>query len=208
MGLIKSSAKSQKPSGERRKKERDFNTLTQQLHDEDPIKRRWAARDLLEYREQAIDALCKRLEKEKDQSVQDVILNVLLEINREPIAEKLLPFLSSEDAALRNRVIEVLQKMPYQMEKHIEKLLDHPDPDVRIFTINILSSLKHKHVPKWILDVALRDEHVNVVSTALDALSELVVTYDMRDNLLKIKDKFKDEPYINFVIDSILEGIE
>lgn len=157
MGLIKSrKTEPTKEDGprERRKKERNFDTLVEQLQDDDSIKRRWAARDLLEYGERAILPLCERLEKETDKSVQDVILNVLLEINCEPIAEKLIPFLSSEDAALRNRVIEVLQKMPDQMEKHIEKLLTHPDPDIRIFALNILSSLKHKDVPKWILETA------------------------------------------------------
>ena len=103
--------------------------------------------------------------------------------------------------------IEALQNMPEQMEKHIEKILKDKDPDVRIFAINILESLKHKDVPKWLLETALNDDHVNVVATALDALTELV-TPDMKDDLKKIQQKFKDEPYINFVINSMLEGLE
>ncbi len=194
------------PKKERRRVERDFASLIIQLNDPDPQKRRWAVRDLLQYKEQAIEPLCNRLSVEQDPSVQDAILNVLQEINQEPIAEKLIPFLRSQDAGLRNRVIETLQNMPDQMEKHIEDLLNDPDPDIRIFAINILESMKHKDVPKWLLNTALRDEHINVVATALDALTELV-TPDMKEDLKKIKQKFKDEPYINFVIDSMLESM-
>ncbi len=195
------------PQKERRKKERDFASLVVQLNDPDPQKRRWAARDLLQYGKDAIEPLCNRLRVEDDPSVQEAILSVLESINEEPIAERLIPLLKSKDAGLRNRVIEALQNMPEQMEKHIEKILKDEDPDVRIFAINILESLKHKDVPKWLLETALKDDHVNVVATALDALTELV-TVDMKDDLKKIQQKFKDDPYINFVINSMLEGLE
>ncbi len=206
MALKKAGSQPPPKDKERRRVKRDFASLITQLNDPDPQKRRWAVRDLAQYKEDAIDPLCNRLTVEQDAAVQEAILSVLEDINEEPIAEKLIPLLSSQDAGLRNKVIETLQNMPDQMEKYIESLLKDPDPDIRIFAINILESLKHKDVPKWLLNTALNDEHINVVATSLDALTELV-SPEMKEDLKKIQQRFKDDPYINFVIDSMLENL-
>ncbi|WP_457571851.1 HEAT repeat domain-containing protein [Desulfovulcanus sp.] len=192
---------------ERRKQTRDFTTLVTQLNHNDPQQRRWAARDLLQFKEKSIEPLCQRLELEDDPSVQEVILDILQIINQEPAAELLIPFLSSQDAGLRNKVIETLQAMPDLMEKHVEKLLQNSDPDIRIFALNILQSLKHEHVPQWLLLTAMHDDHINVVATALDGLTE-VATPEMIEDLKSVAARFPDDDYIQFIVNDIVQSLQ
>ncbi len=191
---------------ENRKFKRDFDGLITQLNQGNKNERRWAARDLAQYGEKAIVPLCERLKHEEDPAVQDAILNSLVEIKRPPIGEKLIPFLRSDDASLRNKVIDALRTMPELVEMHIDKLIRDEDPDVRIFTVNIMQELRHPMVPKWLAEIIENDEHINVVGTALDALAE-IATPDMRDTILKVKERF-DDPYIHFVVDNIIKGFE
>ena len=207
MALRKSTTTDSVVKKDRRKQPRDFNSLVEQLNHDDPGQRRWAARDLLAFKDKAIEPLCHRLQHENEPSVQEVILDILQLINQEPAAELLIPYLKSNDAGLRNKVIETLQAMPELMEKHIENLLHDPDPDIRIFALNILQSLKHEHVPHWLLLTALNDNHINVVATALDGLTE-VATPEMIEDLKKIQQKFANDDYITFIIDDIIQGLQ
>jgi len=51
--------------------------------------------------------------------------------------------------------------------------LADPDPDVRIFAVNILESLRHAEVENWLIQVLSEDTHVNVCATAIDLCSEV-----------------------------------
>lgn len=207
MSLIKKSKSQQSHlTSDRRQKERDLDFLLEQLNHDDPTQRRWAARDLQTYGDLAIEPLCKRLEKEKDNAVQDAILDALLTLDQELVINFLLPFLSSEDAGLRNKVIDILQQMPI-IEKYISSLLNNKNPDIRIFAINILQALPNYNIGEILLKIALKDDNINVVATALDALVE-IATPDMKDKLEKIKLKFKDREYICFVVDTILDLLQ
>ncbi len=206
MALKKGSPQASKNSmGEKRTIKRDFEGLVTQLQSGDKTQRRWAARDLAQYGERAIDPLCSRLEKEEDPAVQEAILASLMEIKKPPIGERLIPLLRSEDAGLRNKVIEALQTMPELVQAHVDSLLKDPDPDVRIFAINIIQWVKHPDVPKWLLKVIKEDSHINVVGTALDALAD-IATEDMKEDILEVKKRF-DDPYIHFVVEEILKGL-
>ncbi len=205
MGLKKRTQREEQKREEKRAIKRDLDGLITQLQRGDRVQRRWAARDLAQYGEEAIDPLCSRLEKETDPAVQEAILSSLMEIKRPPIGERLIPLLRSDDAGLRNRVIEALQSMPELVESHVDELLGDPDPDMRIFAINIIQWVKHPDVPKWLLEVIKRDEHINVVGTALDALTD-IATEDMKEDILRVKERF-DDPYIHFVVDEIIKGL-
>jgi HEAT repeat protein len=73
--------------------------------------RRGAARDLGSHPE-AIPTLCARLGIETALSVRCVILTTLIALQSQAAVAGLLPHLRSEDAGLRNAVIEALQEMP------------------------------------------------------------------------------------------------
>lgn len=157
---------------ERRKAERNFENLKEQLFSNSATERRWAARDLAQYSE-ASPVLLKALEKEKDISVREVILSSLLAIRDEAAVKGLIELLKSDDAHLRNEVIETLKQMPDEVSPYIEKLIKSPDSDLRIFAINIMESLRHPKVLEWLSIILENDENLNVCATAIDLLADV-----------------------------------
>jgi HEAT repeat protein len=190
---------------ERRKVQRNFEGLVTQLSTENPKERRWAARDLADYKE-ASSYLVEQLMKEKDIAVREIIISSLLAIGDEIAIAGLINCLKSDDAHLRNSAIEALKQVSEKVSPYIEKLLQDREPDVRIFAVNILESLRHPNVVKWLIEVIEKDENVNVCATALDLLAE-VGTEEAIPAIKKVKERFKNEPYIQFASDIALKRI-
>jgi len=151
-------------------------------------------------------ALVSRLDREEDVAVREVILNSLARLNDVVAVEGLVRCLRSEDAALRNEVIETIQQMGSEVARVLESLLGDPDPDVRIFVVNILDSEQHPDVESWLIQVIDRDAHVNVCATAVDQLCE-VGTEAAIEPLLRLKARFATEAYIQFAADLALQRI-
>jgi len=204
MAFIKNGTLRQ-PPGDEREQPRDVAALVLQLGDPDPTARRWAARDLLPH-PQGTAALVDRLQVEQDSAVREVILTALARAG-DPIAVAgLVECLRSEDAQLRNEAIEAMKALPDEMAPVMGGLLSGPDPDVRILAVNILESLPHPQVEAWLIDVIERDPVVNVCATAVDLLGE-VGTAAAQGALVRLKQRFADEPYIQFAADLALQRI-
>lgn len=162
--------------------------------------RRMSARDLEHYPE-AVPALLSQLNREESASVSYAIFIALARIGNSEAVKGILPFLRSENAGLRNAAIEVLKDLPDSLAPHMETLLHDQDPDVRIFAVNILESLRHPRVVEWLLEVIEHDPHVNVCATALDLLAE-VGDEACLEGLSQLKSRFPDEPYLRFAVDT------
>lgn len=204
MAIIKSSVSASREINQRQHG-RDFSGLLLELDSADPSARRWAARDLAEFSASAT-ALVARLKHEQDASVAEAILTTLTKL-ADPVAVAcLVECLRSEDVGLRNGVIEAMKNLPQEVAPIMGRLLHDPDPDVRIFAVNILESLAHPQVEAWLVDVIMHDEHVNVCATALDLLGE-VGSYASLNALQNLQLKFANEPYIQFAADLALKRI-
>lgn len=190
---------------ELRQNSRDLKGLINELNDKDATKRRWAARDLADYPESAGNLLAI-LTNEPEHPVREAIFDSLCSIGGEDVVTGLIPILRLEDAALRNGAIEVLQSMPELVALHIIELLNDQDSDIRIFAIDILQVLAHPKTPQWLLSVLKDETHINVIATAVDRLSE-VGTPDMIDNLEAIKQRFPNEAYLSFAVDTAIHRI-
>jgi HEAT repeat protein len=188
-----------------RKQVRDCASLELQLSDPSPSARRWAARDLADCPDSS-GALVAQLQREEDCSVREIILTTLTQLGDEEAVAGLVDCLRSEDASLRNEAIEAMKLLPEEVAPIMGQLLKDPDPDVRIFAVNVLESLRHEQVEEWLNDVIEQDAHVNVCSTAVDLLVEVGTTYSW-DALNKLKLRFPDEPYICFATDLALKRI-
>ena len=184
---------------------RDRDGLIAQLGDADPAVRRWAARDLGRHPE-AVPALAARLSVEAALAVREAILDALLVIANDEAVEELLVFLRSEDAALRNGAVAVLQQLPEPVSRQMQGLLADAAPDVRIMAIDILQTLPHAEAPLWLADLLGHERQVNVVGAAIDRLAE-IGTEDMLPLLGEVRDRFEDEPYIQFAIDTVVRRI-
>ena len=188
-----------------RKQGRDCADLVVQLSDPSPSARRWAARDLVECPD-ASTSLVEQLQREDDVSVREIILTTLTQLGDEVAVAGLVNCLRSEDASLRNEAIEAMKLLPDEVAPIMGHLLKDPDPDVRIFAVNVLESLRHEQVEEWLNDVIEHDAHVNVCATAVDLLGEVGTSYSW-DALKSLKARFPDEPYICFATDLALKRI-
>jgi HEAT repeat protein len=191
---------------EDRKQMRECPDLLLALTDASATARRWAARDLVNC-PNAVAALVNQLKCESDLSVREVILTTLTRLGDATAVAGLVDCLRSEDAALRNEAIEAMKQLPDEMAPIMRGLLTDADPDVRIFSVNVLESLRHPEVECWLIDVINQDVQINVCATAVDLLSE-VGTAAALEPLERLKARFADEPYIQFAADLALRRIK
>lgn len=188
-----------------RKQDRNCASLELQLSDPSPTARRWAARDLADCPDSSA-ALVEQLQREQDKTVREIILTTLTHLGDEEAVAGLVNCLRSEDASLRNEAIEAMKLLPDEVAPIMGQLLKDPDPDVRIFAVNVLESLRHEQVEEWLNEVIEHDAHVNVCATAVDLLGEVGTSYSW-EALEKLKARFPDEPYIRFAADLALKRI-
>lgn len=189
-----------------RRRPRDFAGLVEELADDNPVARRWAAKDLVAFGQEASPVLVARLQQEEDASVREAILLALTEIGDRTAVDGLVACLRSEDALLRNEAIEAMKWLPEAVAPLMAGLLADPDPDVRIFAVNVLESLRHPQVEQWLIEVIEEDEHINVCATAVDLLGE-VGSEAALVPLERLKARFANEPYIAFAADLAIRRI-
>ena len=175
------------------------------LHAAEPSVRRQAARALATHPSAAAD-LCDRLAVEAAPSVRSAIVTSLITMQSDSVVCGLLPCLRSEDAALRNVVIEALQRMPEALAPHIRSLLEDQDSDVRIFAVNVLGALAHPQSPRWLEAVLRCDMHVNVCAAAVEGLAELGDAESI-PALAGLPARFPGEPFIAFAVKAALARI-
>ena len=204
MGLVKHKVV---PLAERDKPQpgRSCSELAAALEGADAAGRRQAAREIAQFPDAAV-TLVSHLKCEQDAAVREVILTTLIHLNDASAVSGLADCLRSEDVALRNEVIEAFKQLGNEVVPVLRSLLADPDPDVRIFVVNILNSELHPEVESWLIDVIDRDTHVNVCATAVDLLCE-VGTKTSTDSLVRLKARFQSEPYIQFAADLALKRI-
>ena len=204
MGLVKGKAVGTADKAEPIE-QRSCEELVAALEDSDATVRRHAAQRITSCLN-AATALVSRLKREENTAVREAILNSLLRMHDPSIGRGLADCLRSEDAALRNDVIETFKQLGEEVAPILRSLLADPDPDVRIFVVNILNSNRHPDVEQWLIEVIEQDAHVNVCATAVDLLCE-VGTDAATDPLLRLKSHFAHETYIQFAADLALKRI-
>jgi HEAT repeat protein len=187
------------------KQQRNCKELAAALDDIDTVVRRHAARDIVACPHGATE-LVRRLKREQDAAVREAILNTLVRLNDSSAISGLVDCLRSEDAALRNEVIDTFRQLGNEVAPILRSLLADSDPDVRIFAVNILDSARHPEVERWLIELIERDAHVNVCATAVDLLCE-VGTDAAIDPLVRLKARFRSEAYIQFAADLALKRI-
>jgi HEAT repeat protein len=179
------------------------------LESDDAAVRRHAAREIV-FCADAGAVLVSRLNREKEIAVREAILTALIRLDDPKATAGLADCLRREDAALRNEAIEALRELAASgdlagaVPPVLASLLADPDPDVRIFAVNVMESMPHPEVESWLIAVIETDSHVNVCATALDLLCE-VGTEAATDPLIRLKARFISEPYIQFAAELALK---
>ncbi|MFC4157887.1 HEAT repeat domain-containing protein [Chitinimonas lacunae] len=186
--------------------EQSRSELLRALNDHDAATRRHAARDLRRHPD-STHAIGLRLRCEEEAAVREALFNSLVAIGNAAAVEELIPLLGEEDDAnLRNGAIDALKQLPLAIAPHMQRLLSDPDPDRRIFAVNICESLRLREVESWLLVVIEHDQHVNVCATAVDLLGELggeAAVVPLR----RVARRFSGDPFMKFAVDTALRRI-
>jgi HEAT repeat protein len=153
------------------------------------------------------DALINLISCEQISAVSEAAFDALTHALSSDSVAKVFTFLESESPLLRNQAIELLQRVPTLLEPHVETLLGHDNPDVRIFTVDILGQLPHEHVPEWVVHVLENDKHINVLGAAVDRATQLSDPRLLAP-LKKVRSAFKDEAYLTFACDLAIKRLE
>jgi HEAT repeat protein len=187
------------------KQERSCAELAAGLEDADPQMRRRAAREILHCPD-AAEALVSRLKREPDAAVREAILTALVRLDDPSAAAGMAECLRSQDAALRNEVIEAIGHLSGDVSATLRTLLADPDPDVRIFAVNILDSRRQPDVESWLIEVIEQDVNLNVCATAVDLLCE-AGTETAIEPLLRLKARFAADAFIQFAASRAIKRI-
>lgn len=176
------------------------------LGDADPTVRLAAAHELGEHGT-GVAELLALVPVEKDPAVRQSALSALAEHDTVEIAQALVPMLHSDDAPLRNAVLEALRVMPWAVAQILPELLDDPDPDVRILA-GMLMVDSHHHDTRPRLEAALAaEQHPNVVAALLEAYLHIQDAAS-RPVLTGLRDRFPDNPFLAYTIDTALKQSE
>ncbi len=154
----------------------------------------------------AVPDLLTALGREPHLAARQAMFDALVSIGGQAVARGVADLLGGEDAHLRNEAITALSEMPAAVESLLDDMLCSSDPDIRIFTVNILRDLRHPRAVEWLGAVILHDDHPNVVGTALDHALELSVP-DFKGVVEGARERFSDNAYIRFVCGMILDRI-
>jgi HEAT repeat protein len=201
MPLIRSSAAAEDPATV---VTIDRTKLSADLESADDDVRRAAVR--LATRLGEAEVLARHLEDERDAGLREAILTSLVRIGGVKAARPLIQMLSTEDALLRSAVIETLQSMGEAVVPEIERLLDDENPDLRIYAVNIIHSMRSTRAPDIALGVIATDPHVNVCAAAVDILAE-VGRPEMADELRAVANRFPDQQFLAFAVRAAIKRI-
>ena len=130
---------------------------------------------------------------------------------REEDYAQMFKMLKSNNAYLRNQVINFLREYGEEAKGFIKKLLDNNDKDIRIFAINILGDVRFEdsvELLRYLLIKEITDtKDINVIMTAVDYLGEVGEERDIK-LLEAIKKEFSNEPYVEFGVDIAIHRIK
>jgi HEAT repeat protein len=163
------------------------------------VERREAALDLAAIPETA-DALGAALTAEPAARVREAIITALLGIGTPAAATVLAGVLGSEDTALRNDAVEALRELGPATMAPIERLLDSPVADIRMFAVSVLNGLRHSHAAMLLQHVLETDQEINVGLAAVEVLVE-VGGPESLPALQAFAARFPDEPFVRMAVD-------
>lgn len=160
---------------------------------------RWvAARSAAEIPE-GLSLLTHALSVERVPRVREALFTALAKIATPESASAALPFLRSDDAALRTQALDALRAMPTAAAKHLPQLMHDSDPDVRLLACEIARALPAGDASRILGELIERETNSNVCSAAIEVLSE---TGDIASLpiLARCAARFPDDPFLTFAV--------
>ena len=160
---------------------------------------RWAAVRRLAASPENTARLGERLAHEQDKRVREAIFTALAHIGTEEAVRFVLPYLRSEDAAVRTEAMGALCAMPNASLPQIPALLSDADPDIRLLTCEIVRQLPAATANELLCRLLDNEEQANVCAAAVEVLYE-VGEPSALPVLAKCAERFADVAFAAFAI--------
>ena len=119
--------------------------------------------------------------------------------------EEMFKLLKSDNAYLRNAIIEFLKQYGNEAKAFLEELMNSEDRDIRIFAINILGDIRFEDSLDMLRRFILKEKDINALVTAIDYLGEIGDESDIQ--LLKALKNEINDSYVHFAIDLAIKRI-
>ena len=137
----------------------------------------------------AIEPLIELMEKEEETGIKEKILLILGELIHDYDYKSLEKMFTSCDPFTRNGAIEILKESKVHLYKHLKRLSEHPDKDIRKFSIDALKEDPSAESLE-IISSRLTDKEINIRITAVEYLGNLkaIDCTDKIENMLLNED--------------------
>ena len=144
-------------------------------------------------------ALSAAFGRESVPRVREAIITALIRIGTAASVEAILPYLRSQDAALRAAAIEGLLALPEAIAPFMAPLLSDSDSDVRLLAAELARNMNAAEATRLLCGLIERETHPNVCAAAVDVLTE-VGTPEALPALEKCAARFAATPFLPFAI--------
>ncbi|THD81720.1 MAG: HEAT repeat domain-containing protein [Phenylobacterium sp.] len=166
---------------------------------------RWAAARSLATPE-GVAALGEALAAEGDPRVREAILTSLARVASTDSAQAVIPYIRSDDAALRTGALDALRAMPQAVAESLPGLLSDPDPDVRLLACELVREVPGAEATRLLATLLDGEAESNVCAAAVDVLAE-VGGPECLPALARCAERFGHEPFLGFAIKVASERI-
>ena len=167
---------------------------------------RWQAARAAEEDPKSVPALAEALGRETNIRVREAIFTALLRIGSPECVDVVLPYLRSDDAALRTSAIDVLRGIPKSVETRLVELFTDPDSDVRLLSCELARGLEFDPRAETLLSLIETEKEANVCSAAIEVLAEIGDATAL-PHLARCSARFPDDPFLTFAVKAAADRI-
>ena len=160
---------------------------------------RWDAARSLRAQPAAAGVLGEALASEGDWRVREAIFTSLARLATPDSAEAVVPYLRSDDAAMRTAALDALRDMPAAVRPLLPALLADPDPDIRLLCCELVRELPAADATVLLCAVLERDTEANVCAAAIEVLAEIGLPAAL-PALEKCGARFSDQSFLIFAV--------
>ena len=160
---------------------------------------RWEGARAAENDPRSVPALAEALGRETDRRVREAIFTALARIGIPECVDVVLPYLRSDDAALRTSAIDALRIIPMSLEARLVELLADADSDVRLLSCELARALDPAKAQKLLISLIETEKEANVCASAIEVLAEIGDSAAL-PQLVRCGTRFPDDPFLAFAV--------
>ena len=131
--------------------------------------------------------------------MREAIFTALARIATPECVDAVLPYLRSDDAALRTAAMDVLRVMPKSTGARLAELLVDPDGDVRLLSCELARGVDSTKAQRLLISLIETDKEPNVCAAAIEVLSEIGDAAALPP-LVRCGARFPEDPFIAFAV--------